>query len=172
MYVFFKTKTKHLLCCRSFKKEYFLKKSHIWSYFVQLKSFVFNLLCVSDFLSERCQSTLFRGFFVFRLTWVFGWYLHVVLLVLISERPSARANGANCWRLCWLLSWLKYDCYSRSDISGSRCHYSRFAAAKVCGCKEHICSYEHRSLAANVHFFKDRFLWNIETLIKTSDSFC
>ena len=46
----------------SLEKEDFLENSHILSYFFQLKSVLFNLLCVLGLISERKQSTMFQIF--------------------------------------------------------------------------------------------------------------
>ena len=47
---------------RSLEKEDFLENLHILSCLVQLKSVLFNLLCVLDLFSECRQSTLFQTF--------------------------------------------------------------------------------------------------------------
>ena len=47
----------------SLEKEDFLENLHVLSCFVQLKTILFNLLCVVDLFSEHWQSTLFENFF-------------------------------------------------------------------------------------------------------------
>ena len=52
------------LCCTWLEKEDFLETLHVLSCLVQLKSVLFNLLCVLDPFSERWQTTLFQMFLV------------------------------------------------------------------------------------------------------------
>ena len=56
---------------RSVEKEDFLENLHVLSCFVQLKSVLFNLLCVLDPFSELRQSTLFQVFFHDNMTNMF-----------------------------------------------------------------------------------------------------
>ena len=49
---------------RSLENEDFLENSHVLSCFVQLKSVLFNLLCVLDFFPpERWQSAVFKNLY-------------------------------------------------------------------------------------------------------------
>ena len=75
---------------RSLEKDYFLENSHILSCSVQLKSVLFNLLCVLDLFSKRWHSTLFQIFFYTRRDHHFSlcrptWPLDVFCFVLFLK---------------------------------------------------------------------------------------